>query len=227
MSDAAAVWTVVVPVKGTPAGKSRMSPGVDSALRALLAEAFALDTLAAVRDTPSVGRLIVVTDPEAGPATARRATALRIPDVEIVPDPGSGLNAAVIAGLGAAGDAHRAVLLGDLPALVPHDLEEALAAAETHPLAVVPDAQGTGTTLVTARPGAVLIPRFGAGSARRHREAGHVVLDVPADSTLRLDVDTEADLAEAVARGVGAHTRRALAPAELSPPAVRAPSPRR
>ena len=203
------MWTVVVPVKGTAEGKSRMSPGVDSARRALLAEAFALDTLAAVRDTPSVGRVVVVTDPDSGPAAARRATALRAAGAEIVADPGGGLNPAIAAGLEAAGDAHRAVLLGDLPALLPHDLAAALAAAEAHPLAVVADAQGTGTTLVTARPGAVLVPRFGAGSAGRHREAGHIVLDVPADSTLRLDVDTEADLAEAVARGVGPHTRRA------------------
>ncbi len=203
------MWTVVVPVKGTAAGKSRMSPTVDSTRRALLAEAFALDTLAALQGTPSVGRGIVVTDPDAGPTAA-----LRTLGAEIVADPGLGLNPAITAALdtvshGSSGE-HLAVLLGDLPSLRPADLAAALRLAEEHPLAVVADAEGSGTTLLTARAGEELVPQFGSGSAARHLAAGHQLLEVPPTSTLRLDVDTEADLAEAIARGVGEHTRRAL-----------------
>jgi 2-phospho-L-lactate guanylyltransferase len=104
-----------------------------------------------------------------------------------------------------------AALLGDLPCLVTTDVDDALIRAAAHPLAVVPDAEGSGTTLITALPGVELVPRFGVGSAVRHAQAGHAVLDVAPDSTLRFDVDTEQDLAAALARGVGPRTRAAWA----------------
>lgn len=226
-------WTVVVPVKGTADGKSRMSPGIDAAQRARLVEAFALDAVAALVQSVSVTRVIVVTD-----ETADLTGPLKLLGAEIVADPGAGLNAAVAAGIaaaavpeagvaaraavaagmasvaaaaGAARAAGVAALLGDLPCLQPADVDRAFALAVRHPLAVVPDAEGSGTTLITALPGVALVPRFGAGSAARHRDAGHAVLDIPADSTLRLDVDTEHDLALARARGLGPRTRTALA----------------
>ena len=58
--------------------------------------------------------------------------------------------------------------------------------------------------------GAALEPRFGGGSAARHRASGAVPLD-GAWPSLRRDVDTAADLAAALHLGVGAHTRAALA----------------
>ncbi|WP_382304659.1 2-phospho-L-lactate guanylyltransferase [Herbiconiux sp. UC225_62] len=212
MSANRPTWAVVVPVKGTAAGKTRMAPGLDPRQRMLLVEAFALDAVSALTASALVDRVIVVTD-----AAAELSGSLRSLGAEIVPDPGAGLNAAVAAGIEAArasvvpGQAESAIaaLLGDLPCLVTPDVDDALERASGHPLAVVPDAEGTGTTLITALPGADLVPRFGAGSAARHRDAGHAVLDIPADSTLRLDVDTEADLAAALALGVGPHTRRA------------------
>jgi 2-phospho-L-lactate guanylyltransferase len=235
VSSSAVFWTVVVPVKGTADGKSRMSPGIGAAQRARLVEAFALDAVAALVASRSVHRVIVVTD-----ETAQLAGPLQQLGAEIVPDPGAGLNAAVAAGITAAmagagtsgtvpSSADRAqasanprrgaaawhggtaALLGDLPCLRPTDIDRAFDLAAQHALAVVPDAEGSGSTLITALPGVALVPRFGAGSAARHREAGHAVLDVPATSTLRLDVDTEHDLAEARSRGVGPHTRAALA----------------
>jgi 2-phospho-L-lactate guanylyltransferase len=217
VSDIRQTWTVVVPVKGTAAGKTRMAPGLDQRQRMLLVEAFALDAVSALTASALVARVIVVTDAAAGLSESLRALG-----ADIVPDPGAGLNAAVVAGIeaartsgaAAAGDAGStavAALLGDLPCLVTADVDDALTRASAHPRAVVPDAEGSGTTLITALPGVGLVPRFGAGSAARHAEAGHVVLDVAPDSTLRLDVDTEQDLAAALARGVGPHTRAAWA----------------
>ncbi|MCS5736183.1 2-phospho-L-lactate guanylyltransferase [Herbiconiux daphne] len=212
MSDSPLSWTVVVPVKGTADGKSRMAPALDPELRAKLVEAFALDAVAALAASPHVGRVVVVTD-----AAAAVARSLRALGADIVPDPGRGLNAAVRAGIAAprepadpSAEPPVAALLGDLPCLTTSDVDDALAQASVHPLAVVPDAAGTGTTLITALPGVRLEPRFGAGSAARHRAAGHVVLDIDERSTLRLDVDTETDLEAALARGVGANTARAL-----------------
>ncbi|SDZ33832.1 2-phospho-L-lactate guanylyltransferase [Herbiconiux ginsengi] len=224
MSDIRQTWTVVVPVKGTAAGKTRMAPGLDQRQRMLLVEAFALDAVSALSASALVDRVIVVTD-----AAAELSGSLRALGADIVADPGAGLNAAVAAGIEAARatraaraeavdgraaatsgvDAGVAVaaLLGDLPCLVTADVDDALTRASAHPLAVVPDAEGGGTTLITALPGIALVPRFGVGSAARHAAAGHVVLDVPPASTLRLDVDTEEDLAAALSRGVGPHTR--------------------
>ncbi len=197
-------WQVVVPIKGTDGAKTRLGVA-PTEHRLSLARAFALDTLAAVADAleqrPGSRLLVVSAD------TAEGAW----PGADlVVADPGLGLNPAIEAGLAACdGDAFRAVLLGDLPALTPADLDRALAAAETHALSLVPDGAGHGTVLVTAAPGIALLPRFGAGSARAHAAAGHVRLavDLP---RLRADVDDLADLDAALALGVGAQTRHAL-----------------
>lgn len=124
-----------------------------------------------------------------------------------------------------------AVLLGDLPALRPDDLDEALAAASAFPRAVVVDAEGTGTTLLTASAGVLLDPAFGAGSAAEHLRRGHVALDVPGQSGLRQDVDRLGDLAAVAALGTGRATSQVLArraqsgtrpPADAEPAAAQA-----
>ncbi|MBF4574146.1 2-phospho-L-lactate guanylyltransferase [Herbiconiux sp. VKM Ac-1786] len=220
-------WTVVVPVKGTAEGKSRLMPERSAEERLRLAEAFTLDAVAALRAARTVGRVIVVTDAGSSVAARLRETG---PGVEVLADPGRGLNAAVASGIAAAGGGPTAAMLGDLPTLVADDVDEALDAAHAHPLAFVADAQGSGTTLITATgspagTATALVPRFGADSAERHRAAGHVALTLGPDSTLRHDVDTEAELQEAWRRGVGPAT--ALVLETLSPPAASAPSSRR
>lgn len=211
---------MVVPVKGTPLSKSRMAPGLDADQRYRLMTGFALDTVSALLAARRVERVIAVTDAASGVAEELRGAG-----AEIVADPGTGLNAAIAAGIaaaraGAEPGAQRArasqpeppvaALLGDLPRLTAADVDAALEQAEQHPLALVADADGSGSTLITARTGNLLVPRYGEGSAARHAAAGHSLLDIPVGSGLRADVDTEADLAAAVARGVGPHTRAAL-----------------
>jgi 2-phospho-L-lactate/phosphoenolpyruvate guanylyltransferase len=185
-------WVLVVPVRR--AGKSRLEvAGVD---RAALAHAIALDTLEVAA---SVAEVIVVTDDE-----------FDLPGIRVVDDPGGGLAGAIEAGLAVAGFGHRGVLLGDLPALRADDLRLALDAAEAIELGVVPDADGTGTTLVTATPGVALVPSFGEGSFTRHVDAGFADLPVPAGSSLRADVDTADQLETAAALGLGPRTAALL-----------------
>jgi 2-phospho-L-lactate guanylyltransferase len=100
-----------------------------------------------------------------------------------------------------------AALVGDLPALRPDDLAAALAAAAQHPRSFVPDAHGTGTTLLSALPGIALAPAFGADSAARHAP-GAVALEAAAG--LRHDVDTADDLRAAVTLGLGPATAAAI-----------------
>jgi 2-phospho-L-lactate guanylyltransferase len=183
-------WTVVVPVKGTADAKSRLGASAE------LARAIALDSVEAAL---GAARVIVVT-PAAAAADFEALGAV------VVADAGGGLNAAVAAGISAAGDGPVAVLLGDVPALLPAELAAALLAAERHPLAMVPDADGAGTTLITALRAVSHSPAFGHGSRAAHLAAGYVELDVSAESGLRRDVDTAEQLAGLAAR-LGPRTR--------------------
>lgn len=196
-------WTLVVPVKPARIGKSRLGAEVG------VVRAIALDTIAAAARAPRVGRVIVVTgDTELVAALADAGVAIEVVD----DDPPRGLSGAIGAGLERADASHpRAVLLGDLPALAPHELDEALAAAGSVPRAFVPDAEGAGSSLVTALGGVPLVEAFGADSARRHRELGLAQLSVAAESGLRRDVDTPDQLREVAAGAIGPFTRAALA----------------
>jgi 2-phospho-L-lactate/phosphoenolpyruvate guanylyltransferase len=166
-------WTVVIPVRAP--GKTRLRRGP------AFARAIALDTIEAAADAAHV---VVVT------ADAELAAASPAP-VVLEPAP-AGIAAAIELGLPDEGD--RAVLLGDVPALQPDELASALSAALAHPAAFAPDADGTGTTLVTARSGSPFVHRFGAGSADLHRGLALYELDVPPMSGLRRDVDLEEHL---------------------------------
>lgn len=191
-------WTVVVPVKPAAVAKSRLGLGPQ------LARAIALDTVAAAVACPLVSRVIVVTaDP-----------AFRPPDAEVVAETApAGIDAAVRAGASLAAGGPLAALLGDLPALRPVDLAEALTLAAAHPRAFVADREGVGTTLVTALE-APLITAFGDGSARRHRELGLAPLTPRPASTIEVDVDTVEQLAVATALGLGPATSTAARAAE-------------
>jgi 2-phospho-L-lactate guanylyltransferase len=200
-------WVVVVPVKRAAVGKSRLDvPGVD---RAALARAIALDTIEAAARCELVLQVVVVSD---DPALARDSAA--IPALRFVPEgEPRGLDAAVATGMAAidpAGRMPRAALLGDLPALRPGDLATALHAAASVDRGVVPDAEGTGSTLVTAGAGVEWASSFGEGSFARHSGLGCTALEVPDASSLRRDVDTAEQLEAAVRLGAGARTAAVL-----------------
>lgn len=201
-------WTIIVPVKPAAVGKSRLTDvGTD---REALARAIALDTITAAAAATRVARVIVVTD------DARVRTDLRrTRHVEVVAEGDiRGLDAAIALGAAVAGQGTpRAALLGDLPALRPADLDRALELAASVERGLVPDAEATGSTLVTARAGAVWVSAFGEDSAARHRLLGCTDLAIERNSSLRRDVDTAAQLAEAVELGVGPRTSAVLAAA--------------
>ncbi|MBA2696305.1 MAG: 2-phospho-L-lactate guanylyltransferase, partial [Actinobacteria bacterium] len=185
-------WQVVLPVKHAGTAKTRLVPPAGVSRREL-ARAMARDTLVTVCRAQAADQVVVVTSDT---VAVDLATGL---GARVLPDPGQGLDAAVRVGL-AACRPHLpvAVLLGDLPALLPADLVTALAACARHTRAVVPDHSGAGTVLLTGTDGDVE-PAFGVGSAARHaRAATRLDLDLP---RLRQDVDDAADLQRAVALG--------------------------
>ncbi len=199
-------WAVIVPVKPAARGKSRLE--VTGAPRDAVVRAIALDTIAAAVACSEVAQVYVVTDDASLPLHAVDIAGLRF-----VPEGDAhGLDEAIAQGMKAAeadtsGERMpRAALLGDLPALQPDDLATALRAASEVDRAVVADADGTGSTLVTARAGVEWTSAFGVGSFARHVALGCVPLDLAAGTTLRRDVDTADDLAAAAELGLGPRT---------------------
>lgn len=174
-------------------------------LRSRLARAFSLDTVGAAVSAASVARVTVVTAAGAIDVFERLgAQAL------VEPQPPS-LAAAIDAGLAACNlDTPRAVLLGDIPSLTGEALDVALALAARHPRAVVGDADGTGTTLLTAMRGQAHTPAFGGGSLARHIGLGYTPLTTGVPERVRADVDTVEALVHAAALGLGAETSAVL-----------------
>src|SRR5450759_4429671 len=198
-------WRLIVPVKGQLSAKSRLHPPAGVA-RADLAHAFALDTItAAVAGIPPA-HLVVVTSDE------HTATFVRDQGGVVVADQGDGLNRAIRLGIGyvdqVLGLGPTAVLLGDIPTLRPEDLINTLSVCATHQRAMVPDASGRGTVLLSALAPRDLHPRFGPDSARkRSLDCVRLDLDLPA---LRTDVDDDQALRQAITIGVGRHTAMVL-----------------
>lgn len=201
-------WTAVIPIKPLGLAKSRLRGAVPGHAHEDLVLAMAIDTVRAATASGRLLGVLVVTD------DCRVRDAVTAIGASCLPDrPAGGLNAAVAYGAATlAGPV--AALTADLPALRPAELAAALdSALNTTGVqaqrAFVTDAGGTGTVLLTAASGTALGPRFGPGSAAEHWASGARQLagDWP---TLRRDVDTPTDLAEAYALGVGAATAALL-----------------
>ena len=194
----------MVPVKGTSQAKSRFGPGDNSAL----ALAMAADTVVAAMEADGVAGVLVVTTAEASGIFDDLGAFVIVQET-------AGLAAAVSLGVATASEMTEpgrgiAVLLGDLPALTSAELGAALTAARSYPLAMVADAAGDGTALITAANGATHAPAFGAGSSAAHRSAGYMPLEVSPGSGLCNDVDSAEDLAMLAGR-IGVHTARVVA----------------
>ena len=200
-------WAVVVPVKRLTQAKTRL--GLPAADRARLALAMAEDTIRACVAADSVRRVVVVTDDPDGAAMAVAAGAVVVAD-----EPDAGLNPALRHGAAYAArsgaDLGIVTVSSDLPALRAADLDAVLRAATADLLAVVADAAGTGTVLYAAARAEAFDPAYGDQSRAAHVRSGAVDRSGDADPRLRRDVDTVADLREAVALGVGPATRRAV-----------------
>jgi 2-phospho-L-lactate/phosphoenolpyruvate guanylyltransferase len=177
------VPAIVIPYRGD--AKRRLP----SSLRAAVAVAMLGDVVEAAAQ---VGRVLVVTDDASVVSSG----------AEVVADPGTGLGAAVAAGLERV-DGPALVVNADLPAATP----EALRRLSDAGLALVEAADGTTNALSLPDP-RVFAPLYGPGSAQRFRaHAGFATVRIP---ELELDVDSDADL-ERIGARVGPRTRALLA----------------
>lgn len=200
-------WHVIVPVRGGPAGKTRLTSLEDRGLtaddRLRLALAMASDTVRAAVAS-RCGPVSVVT---ADPGVSRVLVPL---GAGIVPDLGRGLNAELTAAASAVpAEAGVLILLGDVPTVRAEDVRAVVDEIARHGAGFVPDWEGTGTAVVGSVP---LAPRpgfaFGPASARRHEALGLPPVGTGLDR-LRCDVDTAQAWARAVGLGLGPATSAA------------------
>jgi len=211
----------VIALKPIEHAKSRLV--VPDPLRRRVAWTMALDTLSALcRALPHV---LVVSDQPALEARLRYAGIA----AEVISESGHvGMNSALSRGartLHTQGFSSVLACVGDLPALQPESVLRILDASQSHPRSFVADASGVGTTMLVAHD-VELAPQFQGRSAAAHHASGAVSLSAEAIGSpiadARRDVDTEADLATAIALGVGSatdalidHGRRRLGRYEL------------
>lgn len=201
-------WSVIVPVKELGVAKTRL--GLPDGLREDVALAMARDVVAGCVACAAVDGVLVVTN------DLRAAAALEPLGARVVADTAdAGINPALADGARYAGSLWPrngvASVSSDLPCLAPLELADALAAAAAYDRAVLPDARGDGTTVLAARAGVALEPRYGTQSRDAHLMTGAVQLPYGRWPSLERDVDTPADLAAALALGVGPATARLAA----------------
>lgn len=201
---------LIIAVKRLSAAKTRLAPVYSPCTREQLVLAMLLDTIAAARQVPDVASITVVTPDETAGAAAAELGALVLADPTPAghPDP---LNNAVTAAesLVSRSTPNIIVLQGDLPALQPHELSEAIAGARAYPRSFVSDRHGSGTSALFAF-GVPLDPHLGTNSAALHRNSGAIEL-TGAWPGLRCDIDTPEDLQAAQQLGMGITTREATA----------------
>jgi 2-phospho-L-lactate guanylyltransferase len=200
---------LLIAVKRLTAAKTRLAPIFSAATREGVVLAMLIDTITAATAVPAMQSITVVT-PDDVAADAARQLGARVIDDPTPSGHGNPLNNAISAAEEAVrGETSNLVVLqGDLPALQPQELSEAIAAARTYPRSFVGDRHGTGTSALIAL-GVALDPRFGPDSAQRHRDSGAIEL-TGAWPGLRCDIDTPDDLLVARRLGVGATTAQAI-----------------
>jgi 2-phospho-L-lactate/phosphoenolpyruvate guanylyltransferase len=200
---------LVIAVKRLTAAKTRLAPVFSAATRESVVLAMLIDTISAALAVPALSAITVVTPDEFAADAARQLGARVLAD----PTPDghrNPLNNAITAAEAAMRDetSNIVALQGDLPALQPQELAEAIVAARGYPRSFVGDRHGTGTAALFAF-GVALDPHFGADSAERHRHSGAIEL-TGAWPGLRCDIDTPDDLMVARRLGVGAATTQAI-----------------
>jgi 2-phospho-L-lactate guanylyltransferase len=206
--DAADVGLVIA-VKRLTAAKTRLAPVFSAATRESVVLAMLIDTIGAASAVPALSAITVVTPDEFAADAARRLGARVLAD----PTPDghrNPLNNAIAAAEAAMREEtpNIVALQGDLPALQPQELAEAIAAARGYERSFVGDRHGTGTSALFAF-GVALVPQFGVDSAQRHRQSGAIEL-TGAWPGLRCDIDTPDDLMVARRLGVGAATSQVI-----------------
>jgi 2-phospho-L-lactate/phosphoenolpyruvate guanylyltransferase len=186
----------LVPVKAGGTGKQRLAHSLTVEQRARLIRTMLGEVLSTLAAAPAIEQVVVV-------SRARGD----VPDaIEVVGDPGTGLNdslQAMLPALAARGATRLTILFADLPLVSAGDVAALVGAADAATVAVAPDHAGSGTNALTLALPTPFKLKFGPGSFAAHlEEAARVGLSVAAvrRAGLACDIDEPADLAALIAR---------------------------
>jgi 2-phospho-L-lactate guanylyltransferase len=181
----------LVAVKGFERGKYRLAGVLTEAERHLLIQIMLDDVLDALRATPGIASINVLSSD---------VTVLPN-DVERIVDPGTGLNAAIAhaARVLSNDGAHSMLYLpADLPLITVDDINALLVAAKDHDAVIAPDARHSGTNALLLTPPQLIEPQFGEQSFTAHVQAircsGSKALQIVERPGLAHDIDMPADL---------------------------------
>jgi len=183
---------VVIPVKAPDACKTRLAGVLTEDERRALVSSMLQAVVAAAEAARGVDQVMLL-----GPSRHGLPERLRLLD-----DPGGGLGAALASALAqasAAGVVRLVILPGDLPKLIPSDVE-ALASLATREIGIAPDRAEAGTNALSLPlpQAADFSFRYGEASCALHfAEAQRLRLPVRLIRTsgLGLDIDAPGDLA--------------------------------
>jgi 2-phospho-L-lactate guanylyltransferase len=185
--------TAIVPLKALRFSKQRLAGRLTAAQRRALMCALFEHVLAACVAAPSIDHTIAVVGDDLGLRLARRQQ-----PVTAVREAGGGLNNALRhAGGHLPPAATTLVVVADLPQVTAEDLEAVIAAGQHAPSVIVAPTHDGGTGALLRRPGTVIAPAFGIGSAAAHLRAAQdagVRAGVITRPGLARDVDHPSDL---------------------------------
>lgn len=203
-------WALV-PAKDFAGAKSRLSPVLNGANRAMLAEAMLKDVLGVIAESQGfAGVLLVSSSREVARLGEDHGVATLLDPSE------AGTGAAVQRGLDhlqSVGVGRCVVVLGDLPLLSTGELKQILAGLDESDVVLVPARRDGGTNILALSRPDLIAQQFGQGSRARHlRAAGQIgvrakVLELKGAGH---DVDVPADLLEIAGQAAEIHTRSVL-----------------
>jgi 2-phospho-L-lactate guanylyltransferase len=200
------MWAVV-PLKSLSGAKQRLGPWLRPAERAGLVLAMLDDVLAALKATPGLAGILLVSRASEAPTIAARH------GIELFAEaPGADLSESVQAAGGyliANRDARGTLIIpADVPLVTAADLTRVLDGHQR--LTLVPDSEGDGTNCIVSTPPNLIRYRFDGHSFRPHVEAAYAIGITPRIvecAGLGLDIDTPDDLATLLGRLPPCHTR--------------------
>jgi len=189
-------WAVI-PIKAGSDGKSRLADVLDDAERQALVRSMLERVVNAAADARMIDRVMLVGASRHG-----------LPeDIELLEDPGTGLNGAVKSALGEVakhGVDRILIVAADLPGVTSQELD-LLALAPTESIAIAPDRHETGTNAISLPlPAAAGFTfAFGADSFALHQQEAHRLglrVETILSDGLEKDIDEPADLPDAFKR---------------------------
>ena len=200
----------VVPVRGLPAGKTRLAAVLAPEERNRLVRAMLEDVVATLRRCPAIRRVTVLSRDVAAAREAQRLGA----DFLQQPPTADGLNAALQFAQEARAQADALLIVpADLPLITPADVDQVIGALAPPPSVALAPSYDGGTNALLLSPPLVIAPAFGPHSADRHaaaaKAAGATVVIIQGEYWA-LDLDSPEDIARLLAQNEGPAAGRSL-----------------